>query len=216
MSSRKGSKAQRRSGVSMNRTNARALRSTLAAMAGVPLLHTGKGASSNLQNERSCLEGGAPNAKNFIPVPMSAKKCHQHGASQEAERSRALRGGVLQPTGAGSWHRPRFWRQTRRSEEFIHHRGKCSRASEPLAVDLRPVGAANWPARGRPECRPYGASAARAYRLNSGRDQDSECCRFTPVYGCWTAPVILPLFAILSMGSTIASGGVDSLQLQLA
>jgi hypothetical protein len=152
----------------MNRTGARALPNMLAAMAGVPLLLTGKGASSNLQDERSCLKGGAPNAKNFVPVPMSARKCHQHGASQEAERGRALPGGVLQPTGAGSWHRPRFWKQTRRSEEFIHHRGKCSRASEPLAVDLRPVGAANWPPRGRPECPPYGASAGACVQTEFG------------------------------------------------
>jgi hypothetical protein len=43
---------------------------------------------------------------------------------------------------------PTFWRHTRRSEEFIHYRGKSSRGTKPLAIDFRPLGreiAGVWP-----------------------------------------------------------------------
>ena len=51
MNSRKGAKAQRRSGASMKTIGTRTRAGTLTAMTGASLLLTGKSASSNLQNE---------------------------------------------------------------------------------------------------------------------------------------------------------------------
>ena len=49
-------------------------------------------------------------------------------------------------------------RSARRPEEFIHYRGKNSRVSKPLAIDLRPraTGRDAWQGVAGRKCRPHG------------------------------------------------------------